>query len=250
MYAKERQDAILKILEEQEHVTVKELVDKLFFSTATINRDLNTLKKQNLIVRSFGGVELSKKFDTTLVHRYEKMSREKDRIGYLAAKEVEDGDIIFIAASTTTQAMIPYITKRKKLVVVTNNLAAASYLSSHGIGAVCLGGHISEIPYFAGSEITINNVATYHAKKMFFSSTGMTSDGKIISSMYRTILKTMMGNSDKVYYLTDHTKIGADGNIYLGNLDLVDTVISDIDISEGLKDKYPDVEFISADKYQ
>ena len=52
MYAKERRDAILKIIEEQGHVTVKELVDKLFYSTATINRDLNLLKKQNLIVRS------------------------------------------------------------------------------------------------------------------------------------------------------------------------------------------------------
>ena len=247
MYAKERQDAILKILEKHEHVTVKELVDTLFFSTATINRDLNTLKKQNLIVRSFGGVELNKKFDSALAHRYEVMSREKDRIGYLAAKEVTDGDIIFIAASTTTQAMIPYLKKNKKLVVITNNLAAASYLSSHGIGAICLGGHIREVPYFTGSEDTLNSIPMYHATKMFFSSTGMTTDGKIVASMYRTILKAMMRNSDKIYYLTDHSKIGADAKIYLGDLGLVDTVISDVDISDGLKDLYPNVEFISAD---
>ena len=82
---------------------------------------------------------------------------------------------------------------------------------------------------------------------MFFSSNGMTTDGKIVASMYRTILKAMMRNSDKIYYLTDHSKIGADAKIYLGDLGLVDTVISDVDISDGLKDLYPNVEFISAD---
>ena len=248
MYPKERQDAIIKIIEEQGHVTVKELVDKLFFSTATINRDLNALKKQNLIVRSFGGVELNKKFDTSLAHRYEVMSHEKDRMGRLAAKQVKEGDMIFVAASTTTQAMIPYLKRNKKLVVITNNIASASYLSSHGIGAICLGGHIREIPYFTGSEDTVNHAARFHANKLFFSSTGMTADGKIVASMYRSLLHTMIRNSDKVYYLIDHSKIGIDSKVYLGDLNNVDVVISDITLPDDLKSKYPNIEFISADK--
>lgn len=248
MYAKERRDAILKIIEEQGHVTVKELVDKLFYSTATINRDLNLLKKQNLIVRSFGGVELNKKFETSLAHRYDVMSREKDRIGYLAAKQVEDGDMIFIAASTTTQAMIPYLTKKKRIVVITNNLAAASYLSSHGIGAICLGGHIREIPYFTGSEDTVNHAAAFHANKLFFSSSGMNEDGKIVANMYRSLLHTMMRNSDKVYYLIDQSKIGIDSKVYLGDLNQIDAVISDTDLPSELRENYKDVKFISADK--
>lgn len=58
MYQKERVDEILKILHENNYVNVKYLCDKIGYSKATINRDLNYMEEQNLVVRSYGGVEL------------------------------------------------------------------------------------------------------------------------------------------------------------------------------------------------
>ena len=48
MYQKERMDAILDILKVNGYVTVKFLIEKLHYSTATINRDLNML---SIVVR-------------------------------------------------------------------------------------------------------------------------------------------------------------------------------------------------------
>lgn len=45
MNAKERQDRILEILEQQGYVTVKHLISTLDYSSATVNRDLNALEK-------------------------------------------------------------------------------------------------------------------------------------------------------------------------------------------------------------
>lgn len=58
MYQKERIDKIMEILKENGYVTVKYLIDKLHYSNATVNRDLNIMASRKLITRSYGGVEL------------------------------------------------------------------------------------------------------------------------------------------------------------------------------------------------
>ena len=50
MYQKERIDNILGILKANGYVSVKYLTEQLHYSTATINRDLNVMQKQNLVM--------------------------------------------------------------------------------------------------------------------------------------------------------------------------------------------------------
>ena len=80
MYQKERIDLILKILRENGYVNVKYLCDTIGYSKATINRDLNFMAKQKLIIRSYGGVELIEKQNIPLIFRYHKMKKEKKHI--------------------------------------------------------------------------------------------------------------------------------------------------------------------------
>ena len=61
MYRTERIDEILKILRKNSYVNVKYLCDEIGYSKATINRDLNYMENQKMIVRSYGGVELTKR---------------------------------------------------------------------------------------------------------------------------------------------------------------------------------------------
>ena len=58
MYQKERIDKIMEILKENGYVTVKYLTDKLHYSNATVNRDLNIMASRKLITIRYGGVEL------------------------------------------------------------------------------------------------------------------------------------------------------------------------------------------------
>lgn len=52
-----RQEQILEILETRGYVTVRYLVDRLHYSSATINRDLNKMQTLGLVKRTYGGVE-------------------------------------------------------------------------------------------------------------------------------------------------------------------------------------------------
>ena len=51
----ERQNNILKLLEESGSVTLHELVNFCDVSEATIRRDLTTLEEKNLLYRTHGG---------------------------------------------------------------------------------------------------------------------------------------------------------------------------------------------------
>ena len=113
MYQKERIDMILNILRENGYVNVKYLCSKIGYSKATINRDLNLMEKQKLIHRSYGGVEIVENKDVTLEFRYHKMKNEKKNICKAAANMVKDGDIIFIASSSTAEFMIYYLLDKR-----------------------------------------------------------------------------------------------------------------------------------------
>lgn len=247
MYQKVRQDAILEILQRQGYATVRQLTQELHYSTATINRDLNFLESQKLIKRSYGGAELTHSSSIPLPFRYHKMKTAKRHIGKIAASFVRDGDTIFIDGTTTTQYMAQYLADRKELTVITNNIALVSFLSKYDISVICLGGKVVEIPHMLCGPETIENASVYHADKMFFSTASMTPDGRIGSSgLYHLLHRTMAKNSDQIFYLADHEKIGPlRSDLYLFSADRVDYVISDHTFPQETLDRFPTTEFVS-----
>ena len=244
MLQKERMDTILAILQENGYVTVKFLVEKLHYSNATINRDLNLLQKQELVKRSYGGVEVVKNSGVRLPFRYHKMKSVKTLLSKKAAEMVNDGDVIFIDGTTTTEYMGHFLENKKNITVITNNMALVMHLAEMQINAVCLGGNVVEAPFMLGGADTVEGVSKYHADKFFFSS-GMVSKSGLINEAktYGAMHRKMMENSDKVIYLADHKKINnVKGKAF--SLTDVDVVITDFRFDDRVKFKFPDVEFV------
>ncbi len=245
MSSKLRQDEILKILKNHGYVSVKYLGDKLHYSTATINRDLNDLQKRGLVTRSYGGVELVRSPYIPIMSRVQKMRSEKRHIGKLAASFVKDGDTIFIDASTTAQCMEEYLIERKGLTVITNNIMLALNLSKYDIKVICLGGTIVEPPCMLCGSETVENAAKYRVNKMFFSTAGVSSDGFIASGIYYDILlKTVAKGAKQIFYLVDHKKIDKDFCEIYGTFADVDLVISDYKFSEETEEKFKNTSFV------
>ena len=244
MLQKERTDAILHILQENGYVTVKFLVDKLHYSNATINRDLNFLQKQNLVKRSYGGVEIVKNKGVRLPFRYHKMKSVKTLLSKKAAEMVEDGDVIFIDGTTTTEYMGHYLENKKDITVITNNMALVMHLAELKIKVICLGGSVVEEPFMLCGADTVENASRYRADKFFFSSGRVSEDGFLDSGWtYTEMRRRMIENSDKVIYLADHEKIKDVKGKTLSFSD-VDVVITDFKFGEKVKEKYADVEFV------
>ncbi|MBP3434985.1 MAG: DeoR/GlpR transcriptional regulator [Clostridia bacterium] len=244
MYPQERQDEILAILEKFQYVTVAYLIEKLRYSSATINRDLNVLEKRKLVRRSYGGVELVAASAVPLVFRQHKQHHAKEKIAQKAAEFVCDGDVIFVDGSTTAQHMGPFLTEKSDVMVITNNITLASYLSDLGIACVVLGGKILEAPSMIGSTDTVDMARSYRADKAFFSTGSVTDRGHVgCGGVYYDLHRVMMENSEQSFYLVDNEKRNRRVSKILCDFSSFDYVISDYDFSS-LEESYPDTQII------
>ena len=120
------------------YVTVKYLTEALHYSNATVNRDLTVMEKQKLVKRSYGGVELVEQKGISLPFRYHKMKSAKNKIAQKAAELVQDGDVIFVDASTTAEYMGRYLVEKENITVVTNNMALVMFLSEYDVNVISL----------------------------------------------------------------------------------------------------------------
>lgn len=246
MYQKERIDLILKILRENGYANVKYLCDKIGYSKATINRDLNYMEKQKMIVRSYGAVEIVENKDVQLEFRYHKMKREKIKLCKAAAELIKDGETIYIDSSSTTEFMAQYLIEKNNLTVITSNMAIVSYLSKfRNIKVVCLGGEVIEAPSMLGGDLCAKNAMSYKADKLFFATHSINEKGEICGGgRYNLLLNIMAQNSDEVIYLVDHTKINIPAKTVVMLADSVDIILSDYAFSKKFKEKYNHTKFI------
>lgn len=244
MYPQERQHEIMRILEQYRYVTVAYLLEQLRYSSATVNRDLNLLQKRGLVQRSYGGVELVKDPDVPLEFRKHKQHHAKEQIAKQAARLVQDGEVLFIDGSTTTQCMGPYLAAKQHLTVISNNLALIDYLSDRGTECICLGGRIVEAPSMTGGTDTVDMARTYRADKFFFSTESVTDDGVIsCGDVYFDLRRVMMTNAQQSVFLADSNKCEHRPAKTLCDFGEMACVISDHDFS-ALQAVYPQTQLI------
>ena len=116
--AKERRIAQeLELLKQYQRVSVKDLAATLEVSEMTIRRDLDLLRKNHVLERSYGYATLAKGgdgyaydgevYDLRLA-RIQNLS-EKDRIAKYAATLIEPGDWIFLDNGTTVGRITSYL---------------------------------------------------------------------------------------------------------------------------------------------
>ena len=247
MYQKERLDAIMAIVMQNGYVTVKYLVAQLHYSKATINRDLNVLEAQKRLRRSYGGVEVVTDEDVPLTFRYHKRHTEKVKICKKASEFIHDGDTIFIDASTTTEPITEYLADKKDLCVITNNMSLVIRLSELGIRAICTGGEVVESPCMLAGTDAIETAMRYHVDKLFFSVSFVDKEGRVATNAtYFSLHSVMLRNADEVYLLSDSEKFGDPrrGRQYLCDLSRIKAVISDAELCEETKKKFPNTLFV------
>ena len=135
MLLEERLDEIVKIVNERGSISNQELVKMLGASESTIRRDITTLANDNRVIRVHGGamsvVSGGGMEDSEVSARRIQNSDEKIKIAKYAASLINEGDLVYIDAGTTTEYMIEYITA-KDATFVTNALSHAVGLARKG----------------------------------------------------------------------------------------------------------------------
>ncbi len=125
MLANARKNKICKLLKEQSAVTTAALAKKFGVSIETIRKDLLSLERENELVRVHGGAvlkaaarpywELSKRMDDK--------RPEKKEISRLAAKFIQNGDVIAIDTGSTAVEFIEVLMEQfDALTIVTHSM--------------------------------------------------------------------------------------------------------------------------------
>lgn len=174
MLTEERHKHILQTLKRDGIVKSQDLMDQLGCSESTIRRDLDQLESAGELKRIHGGAQRIYQLDEELTtsEKSFKNIQEKKAIGKKAASLVQENDVIFLDAGTTTLAMIPYLQK-KSITVVTNGIQHASLLADERIDTFLIGGKIKHSTKAIIGAISLNELKNYRFDQIFLGMNGI-----------------------------------------------------------------------------
>lgn len=213
MLTRQRQELIVKQVQEKGSVTVNELSEMFDASESTIRRDIVALDKEGKLTKVFGGaVALSEQMNSheyTVTQKNKLNLEEKIQIAKYAAGLIEPDDFVYIDAGTTTGFMIDFI-EESRATYVTNAVDHAKRLVLQGMKVFLLGGELK-----ASTEAVIGVQAAealqkYHFTKGFFGTNGVTKKcGCTTPDVSEAIIKrTAIEHCKTCYMLCDSTKFG------------------------------------------
>lgn len=211
MLTEERYAYIIRQINQKNTITVQELVDTLHHSESTIRRDLSQLEANGELVRIHGGAKRKVAISTedTMEEKTVKNVQDKQLIAKAAADIVQDHEVIYLDAGTTTFEMIPYL-KDKEITVVTNGVPHASLLTDLKIETILLGGKIKQNTKAIIGTLAQEQMGNYRFSRAFL---GMNSIDKEIGyttpDLEEAIMKKVaIAQTTEAYVLTDPSKFG------------------------------------------
>lgn len=210
MLTEERYQHILTKVEENEIVTINELLLPLKASESTIRRDLQNLENQGLLTRIHGGAKKRARlnFEATMNEKQQQFHAEKIAIAKAAANLITKEDVIYLDAGTTTIEMIPFIPNDLSIKVVTNSVKHASLLVDREIETIILGGAIKLSTNATLGHETLRQLQQFHFSKAFM---GM--NAAHLEAGFTTpdpeeavVKKLAMSQSQTAFVLLDYSK--------------------------------------------
>lgn len=255
MKTNNRINEIKKYLEKNGFTTVSDLAEIFSVSAMTIRRDLNSLEELNLVKREKGGA--IPKIPAFLEEKYEKKKienvRDKRRITNEAIKLIEDGDIVFLDAGSTTFMLAELILESnlKNLTIVTNDVNIAFHImNEENINLILVGGSISKATHSSHGNITANTIRELHFDKCFMGISFIGNDYNLFTPTEKKVeyKRLVLSNSNKKVLITDKSKFKKDSLFYIANIEDFDVLVTnrenDIIDEDYFKDK--DIEIIKA----
>ena len=237
-FLEERQHRIVELLKKKGRFTVKELSRVFNISGATIRSDLKELAAQGKLIRTHGGAmciqENGAEFPFNL--RKNRRKRIKEQIGREAAKLISEGEVIFIDASTTASAMLPFLAEKEEITVITNSLEVAYKLALlPNLQVISLGGRIRrESLSFVDAQI--DPLIPKSIGKAFMGALGLSLDHGLtdVNPSEITVKQSIARRSRAIIALVDSTKWDKVSYGTFAGTSQIHTIISDQNAPENM----------------
>lgn len=233
MLALERRNLILQRLHEEKRVVVSELSQQFAVSEETIRRDLDKLEKEGIATKSYGGAVINDNYSIDLPFNVRKNQNVsgKQKMAELVANMVNDGDHIFLDASTTAVFIARALKEKEHLTVVTNSVEILLELSEVSDWNIISTGGIMREGFlaFLGSR-TEEVIRSYYMDKVICSCKAIDPVMGIMESRdgFATAKKAMLSAGRQKILAVDSTKFDQTAFASCGDLKQIDTVVTDI----------------------
>ena len=237
MLAAERRKIIMEKLYEDKRVIVGELSREFDVSEETIRRDLEHLSLESNVTKTYGGAVLDERSSIELPFnlRQKENPEGKQKIGDLVAEEINEGEHIFLDASTTGVFIAKSIKNKKNFTVITNSVENVIELAdSEDIEVICTGGVLRQNSMsFRGSK-ALHSISLWNADKVFLSCKGLDLEKGVTDGNEDVagIKNAMFHASLKRYLVVDSTKFNKVGFAKICDLKDIDVVITDKEPSQ------------------
>ncbi|QGF25035.1 DeoR family transcriptional regulator [Raineyella fluvialis] len=238
MIPEQRQQELLRLLQDAGVLSTRSLTDTLNVSHMTIRRDIAALEAEGRVVAVQGGVRLAER--TPREPPRERSTRStlempsKQAIAAAAASHVDDGMVVFLDAGTTCEAVVPHLADRTGITVVTNDFHTVEALGPYRhIDAIHTGGVIDRDRSSSNGPLAAATVRSL-AIDLYLMSTGTwdAEFGVTVPVADTALLKkAALEASARSLLLADSTKFGAFERYRVTPLATLDGVITDDGLS-------------------
>ncbi|MFH5833678.1 transcriptional repressor AgaR [Halalkalibaculum sp. DA3122] len=238
----DRRDRILQKIRSEGSVRVDELSEEFEVSSVTIRNDLDFFEEKGLIHRTYGGaLLLNNVYNDPSIEEKEKLNiEEKRRIGEYAAGLIQDNESIILDSGSTTREIALRIKGKQNLTVMSNAInIAMELIGSEDMQVMLTGGVLRNKSYSLVGPEAERTMQNYYFDKLFLGADGLDLEHGLTTSnpLEAQLNRIMVERSNTVIAVMDSTKFGRHSFSYICNLDPVDTVITDVNISEEFEDK-------------
>jgi len=224
MFTEERHNIILRELKIKGMISVNDLVKLLNTSESTIRRDLNALDSEGLLKKIHGGATLvgekASRHDYKVNVRKSLNLDEKRKIAIHAASLIQDEDVIYIDAGTTTELIIEFISNTN-ITAVTNGIVHAKKLLEKNIKTFILGGEIKDVTEAIIGSNAVLDLKKYNFSKGFFGANGISNEnGYTTPDVTEGMVKAeALRRCKKAYVLADESKLDQVSFVTFGNIE-------------------------------
>ena len=232
-----RRESILKILSQQDKVTVEEMIKKFKVSGVTIRKDLDVLETQGHLIKTYGGA-MRPQFNSqffTLEEKSRRYRREKEMIGQHAAALIDDQQCLYLDSGTTVAQIVPFLAKKRDLTIIVNSLKLAVKLGEqHRHHIILLGGELREEHLDTVGDLTpsilkyIANITIVIGADGIHPSTGVMAVDVESSQIVQALLPSAL----RIIVCADHTKFRLAGHYRVVPLERVNFLVTNRKLSQ------------------
>lgn len=220
-----------ELIAKRKRMTMQELCDYFQVSMNTIRADVAYLVSTGAVTKVYGGVRAADQKQVPLfTSRTMLHTGQKQRIAARGEQLIEDGDIIFVDAGTTTMHLIDCLDPRKHVTIVTANLSVIHKAYDHeNVELIVLPGTINRRTNSVSGVSTLEFLSRYQFNKAFMAVSSISEDGRLNASTFveYEMKRNALKQSRQSFLLVDSAKFGSMGLMSYGNLGDMDAIITD-----------------------